>query len=123
MRIPPLLLALFLVASSTNAYVAAIPVEELGSATRSKDGFYVSVSRGNAPAEPRERGGVPSVGISLQVPSRVGNTHLGLVFLEIEGDKGQEMLSVLVEGRKHGNEMWYNVSAERHLMRTCVVHF
>ena len=33
------------------------------------------------------------------------------------------MLSVLVEGRKHGNELWYNVSAERHLMRTCVVHF
>ena len=123
MRIPPLLLAPFLVASSTNAYVAAIPVEELGSATRSKDGFYISVSTGIAPADSRERGGMPSVGLSVQVPLRVGQTLLGLVFLEIQGDKGQETLSVLLDGRKHGNEMWYNVSGTRHLMQNCVVHF
>ena len=124
MRIPPLLSALFLsYASFANAYVAVIPIEELRSATRSKDGFYVSVSTGIAPADPRERAGVPSVAIGLHVPLRVGKAHLGLVFLEIQGEKGQGLLSVLLDGRKHDNEMWYSIAAERQLMQTCVIHF
>ena len=124
MRTQLLLIALFLTCVSTvKAFVAAIPIEELRSATRSKDGFYVQIVDGIAPAETRERGGVPQVTLDLHVPLHVGKTYLGLVFLEIEGDQGQTILAALLDGRKHGNEKWYWVTAERRQMRNCVVHF
>src|SRR5690242_18190977 len=93
MRIPPLVIT-SLIAALLPSYAIKpeIPVVELGKSTQAADGFHVALDTATFPPL-REPGAAPQIAFVIEVPLDVGKNRLGTVWLEIHGDRGQQLLS------------------------------
>jgi hypothetical protein len=100
----------------------AIPVVELGTATKSADGFHVALDAVTFPPL-REPAAVPQIAFVAEVPLGVGKTRLSIVWLEIHGDRGQLLLNTLLDKRLRGKIVRCSVDVERRLASHCVLHF
>jgi|SRR5207302_5938720 len=123
MRIPPLVIA-SLVAALLPGYAIKpeIPVVELGKSTQAADGFHVALETATF-APIREPGAAPQISFVTEVPLDVGKNRLGIVWLEIHGDRGQTLLNTSLDRRLRGKIVRCSVDVERRLATDCVLHF